>query len=152
MWIAARAFAGDAHQALRRKKRRFFVAPDRVRGRIAGNAQLLAGLEPFLVLGMKGGAPPRLGKDRGNALVVGDEQRACRRAHKDLDAGSARQAFEFRNVRHIVVRCADPEGEIAMHPMRRALHLIGETRRLGRGRIGIRHVENGGEAAQYRGA
>ena len=66
--------ARDAHQTLRAQKRRVFVAPDRMRGRIALDADARALLQAIFVLGMEGGAPPRLAENRRNPGIVLDQQ------------------------------------------------------------------------------
>ena len=68
-------------------------------------------------------------QDREHARVVGDEQLAGRRAHEHLDPRRARKALELGNVGDIVVRAADPEGEVAMHAAFGARDLVGERRR-----------------------
>ena len=52
----------------------------------------------------------------------------------------------------ILVRAADPEGEVAMHAVMAAPHLVGE--RLGRRglRVGVGHLEHGRDAAHDGGA
>ncbi len=104
----------------------------------------------IFVLGMKGGAAARVPQDREHALVVLDQQVAGRRAHEHLDAGSTRQALELADVAGIVARAADPEGEVAMHAVRAAPHLVGQRFRAGGQRVGVGHLEDGGDAAQHR--
>ena len=131
-------------------QRRLHVAPQVVARRVARHAQRLALGEPRLVLGMEGGAPARAAEDRGDTLVVGDEQRPGRGAHEHLDAGGARQALQLGDVGGVLPRSTDPEGEVAMHAVARPRHLVGE-RRLARGeRIGVGHLEHGGDAAEHR--
>ena len=102
------------------------IAPNGMRRGIAFDAQALAFIETKFVFRMKGGAPPRLGENGGNAGIVFDEQRAGRRAHEDFDARRARQTFEFGNVLRILMRAADPEGEIAEHAIFRPRDLVFE--------------------------
>ena len=71
------------------------VAPDRMRGGVAGDALVHAGVEAEFVLAVEGGATARVAQDFGHAGVVGDQQRAGRGAHEHLDAGRARQALQF---------------------------------------------------------
>ena len=108
-------FMGELDQALRRHQRRGLVAPHRVRARIALDAQVLALVEPILVLGMKRGAALDHLKDPAQAFVVLDQERAGGGADEHLDAGAAGRAFEFRQIRHIVAGAADEERKIAMH-------------------------------------
>ena len=92
-------------------------------------------------------------QNRRDALVVGDEQRAGRGAHEDLYARGARQALQFGNVLGVLMRAADPEGEVAMHaPGRRArpCRRVGGGR--GRQRLGVRHFEHARHAAEHGGA
>ena len=114
MHLRAR-LAGEADEALGRAQRGDLVAPDRMRRRVAGDAQRLALVEPRLVLAVEGGAAAGLLQDRQHARVVGDQQAAGRGAHEHLDARRAGQPLELGNVGDIVVRAADPEGEVAMH-------------------------------------
>jgi hypothetical protein len=51
-------FARQRNEPLRALKRSDLVAPDRMRARIAGNAQMLALIVAVFVLGMKRGAAP----------------------------------------------------------------------------------------------
>ena len=143
---------GDAHEALRAGERHFGRAPDRVRARIAFDAQTLPLAQHRLVLGMERGAAARAAQDVGDAFVVLDEERAGGRAHEHLDADGAGQALQLRHVLGILMRAADPEGEVAMHAVMAAPHLVGE--RLGRRglRIGVGHLEHGGHAAHDGGA
>ena len=79
------------------------------------------------------GSPARLRRRRPAA--------AGRGAHEHLDPRRARQAFELGNVGDIVVRAADPEGEVAMHaPFARA-NLVGE-RGFGRRRGSVLGISN----------
>ena len=52
----------------------------------------------------------------------------------------------------VLARGADIEGKIAMHAVMAALDLVGNRRRRGGGRIGVRHLEHGGDAAEHRAA
>ena len=123
-----------------------------MRRRIARDAQRLPFVEARLVLAVKGGATACLFQDRQHAGVVGDEQASGRGAHEHLDSRRAGQPLELGNVGDIVVRAADPEGEVAMHAPPGAAHLVGERARRGRGRIGVGHFEHGGHAAEDSGA
>ena len=128
---ALAGLAREPHQALRALQRRDLVAPDRMRARIALDAQVLALVEAVFVLGMERRAAPDHLEDVAHALVVLDQERAGRRAHEHLDAGAARQPLELRQVLRVLARAADEEGEVAMHPVMRALDLVGH--RLGAG-------------------
>ena len=92
-------------------------------------------------------ATARVAEDGAEALVVGDEKIAGRRTHENLDAGRARQPLELGDVGRVLVGAADEEGEIAVHAAGGAAHLVGQ--RLGghRQRVGVRHLEDGGDAA-----
>ena len=83
--------------------------------------------QPELVLGMEGGAAARVLQDREDAVVVLDQKVAGRGAHEHLDAGSTRQPFELAGIGGVVARAADPEGEVAMHAVRAARHLVGKA-------------------------
>src|SRR5206468_11825426 len=60
--------AREANEALRAGQRRYIVAPDRMRARIAVHTQVLALIESVLVLGVKGGAAPDDFEDVAHAL------------------------------------------------------------------------------------
>ena len=139
----------ELDQPLRRHQRRGLVAPDRMRARIALDAQRLALVEAVFVLGMKRGAAPDHLEDPPQAFVVLDQQRAGRGADEHLDAGAARRALQLRQILHILAGAADEEREIAMHAVAAALHLVGEGC-LGDGQgIGVRHLEHRGDAAHH---
>ena len=106
-----------------------------------------------LVLGMERGAAADRLEDRAHALVVLDQQRAGRRAHEHLDAGSARQPLELAQIAGVLAR--------ARRHRRRSRNACGDAPRLtlsasasarGGERIGVRHFEHGGDAAQHRAA
>ena len=120
-----------------------------MRARVALDAQVLALVEPVFVLGMERGAPPDDFQDVAHARVVLDQQRAGGRAHEHLDAGAARQPFELGKVVGVLARAADEEGEIAMHAVVAARDLVGQRLGAGGGRIGVRHLEHRGDAAQH---
>ena len=121
-----------------------------MRGRVIGNAQVLAFIEAKFVLAVERRAAPGLAQDAGNAGIIGDEKRARRRAHEHFYARRARQPFELGNIAGVVMGAADPKGEIAMHAACRARHFVGE-RRVARGQgVRIGHFENGGDAAHDR--
>ena len=123
---ALAGLARELDQALRRHQRRGLVAPHRMRARIALDAQRLAVVEAIFVLGMKRGAAADHLEDPAQAFVVLDQQRAGGGADEHLDAGAARRAFQFRQILHVLAGAADEEGEIAMHAVAAALHLVGE--------------------------
>ena len=83
-------------------------------------------LQPRLVLGVEGGAPPDGGEDARQRLLVVDQKIAGGGAHEHLDAGGAGQTLELGKLVDIVARGADEEGEVAMHAPRRARDLVGE--------------------------
>ncbi len=103
-----------------------------------------------LILGMEGGAPLDQRQDARQRLLVVDEQIAGGGAHEDFDARGAGELFEGRKLLDIVARGADEKGEVAMHAPAPARDLGGE--RLGAHRCGlrVRHLEDGGDAAQHR--
>ena len=149
MHLRAR-LAREANEALGRAQSRDLVAPDGMRRGIAGDAQGLALVQARLVLAVEGGAAAGLLEDRQHPLVVGDQQAPGRGAHEHLDPRRARQPFEFGDVGDIVVRAADPEGEVAMHAALRPRELVGERFRARRQRIGVGHFEHRGHAAEHR--
>ena len=149
------ALAGLARQPdepLRAAECGNFIAPDRMRARIALDAQVLALVEPVLVLGMERGAPPDHGENVAHALVVLDQERAGGGAHEHLDPGASGQALERGKLAGVLARAADEEGEIAMHAVMRARDLVGQRLRAGGGRTGVGHFEHRGDAAHDRAA
>jgi hypothetical protein len=114
---APAGLARQPHQPLRRRECGELVAPDRMRARIAFDAQILALVEPGFVFGMERGAAPDGLEDVAHALVVGDQQRPSRGAHEYLDSGRAGQALQLAEIPGILPRGADEEGKIAMHAM-----------------------------------
>ena len=145
---ARAGLARDPHQPLRAGQRHLWRAPDRVARRIALDPQRHALAQHHLVFGMEGGAPARALQDLGDAPVVLDQQVAGGGAHEHLDAGRARQALQFRYVMGILMRAADPEGEVAMHAVPAAPDLVGQRLRRHRLRDRVRHLEDAGHAAK----
>ncbi len=140
--------ARDSHEALRRLQGRDLVAPDRMRGRIIGDAQRLTLVQPIFVLRMKGGAPLRMGEDGRDARVVFDKQRPGRGAHENLDPQPRLAAVRVPHMLGIFMGAADPEGEIAVHSMLGAADLVGKLRLAHRQRVGVRHFEDGRDPAE----
>ena len=140
--------ARQANEPLGRTQSRDLVAPDGMRRGIAGDAQGLALIQARLVLAVERRAAAGLLEDRQHPLVVGDQKAAGRGAHEHLDPRRAGQPLEFGNVGDIVVRAADPEGEVAMHAALRARELVGERVCARRQRIGVGHFEHRGHAAE----
>ncbi len=112
---ALAGLAREPHQALRASQCRRFVAPDRMRARIALDAQVLALVEAVFVLGMERGAPADRLEDVAHAVVVLDQQRAGGGAHEHLHAGTSGQALELGQLLGVLARAAHEEGEIAVH-------------------------------------
>ena len=147
MHLRAR-LARKANEPLGRAQSRDLVAPDRMRGGIAGDAQGLALIQARLVLAVERRAAAGLLEDRQHPLIVGDQEAPGRGAHEHLDPRRAGQPLEFGNVGDIVVRAADPEGEVAMHAALRPGELVGERVCARRQRIGVGHFEHRGHAAE----
>ena len=101
---------------------------------------------------MEGRAPAGLMQDGGDACILLDQKRACRRPHEHFDPGGARQPFELRNIIGIFGCAADPESKIAMHPMICARDLVGEGFGVRGQRVGIGHFKHRRDAAKDRGA
>ena len=89
---------------------------------------------------------------RLHALVVGDQQRAGGGAHEHLDPATAGQPLQLAQLVGVLVRAADVEGVVAVHAVLGAGQLVGQRLGRGRVRIGVRHLEDGGDAAQHRAA
>ena len=106
---------GECDEAAGRAHGGLGIAPDRMRARIAGDAQGLALLEPVFVLGVEGGAAGDGLEDGANAVIIGNQKAAGGGAHEHLHTGATGQTFEHRQFADILVRAADEEGEIAMH-------------------------------------
>ena len=112
------AFSGLAReidQPLRRHQRRGLVAPDRMRARVALDAERLALVEAVFVLGVERGAAADHLEDATQAFVVLDQQRAGGGADEHLDAGAARRALQLGEISHVLAGAADEECKIAMH-------------------------------------
>ena len=101
---------------------------------------------------MKSGAPARVLQNRGNAIIVLDQQIAGRRTHEHLDAGSTWKPLKLGDVPGVVPRAADPEGKVAMHASRSPAHLVRQSLRAGGERVGVGHLEDRGDTAQHSGA
>ena len=121
-----------------------------MRARVAFDAQVHALAQAIFILGMEGSAAADGFEHRPHAVVVLDQQRAGGRAHEDLHAGDARQHFQFAELFGVLAGGADIEGKVAMHAVVGALDLVGDRFGGGRERIGVRHLEHGGDAAQHR--
>ena len=94
---------------------------------------------------MEGGAASNVFQDGGDAVVVLDKQRAGGRPHEDLGSGTAGQALKFAQEMGILTGSTHVEGEVAIHAIGGPLHLVSEGF-LGRGqRLGVGHLEHGGD-------
>jgi hypothetical protein len=82
--------AREPNETLRAGQRRNVVAPDRMRSRIARHTQMLALVQTILIFGVKRGAAPDHLKDVAHALVILNQQRACRGAHEHFDPRATR--------------------------------------------------------------
>jgi hypothetical protein len=120
-----------------------------MRAWIALDAQVLALVEAVLVLGVERCAAADHLKDAAQALVVLDEQRAGGRADEHFHARAAFGALQFRQMVDVLAGAADEEGEIAVHAVPGRLDLGGERLLGNRQRIGVRHLEHGGDAAHH---
>ncbi len=106
--------------------------------------------QPVLVLGMDRAAPLPLGQHPGEVGIFGDQQIAGRAAHEDLDPGATRHPLQLRQFVGVVRRGADEEGGVAPQPAARVAPLLCEGVGVGDQRLGVRHVEDGGDAAEGR--
>jgi hypothetical protein len=68
--------AREPHQALGTGERGDIIAPERVRTRVALDAQMFAFVHPVFVLGMERGATPDDLEDVAHTLIILDQQRA----------------------------------------------------------------------------
>ena len=146
------ALAGLARkldEPLRAHQRGGGVAPHRMRTGIALDAQVHALAQPVFVLGMKRGAAANGLEHRANAVVVLDQERAGRRAHEHLDAAGAGKPFEHCELVGVLPRRTDIEREVAMHAVMRAGHLVGQSGGVRGVRLGVRHLEHRGNAAEH---
>ena len=152
-WMRAPRLAGDARPAARvAAQRRDLVAPDRMRGRIAGDAQAEPLAQPVLVLGVEGGAAARVPQDRGDALVVLDQQVAGREPMNTLMP--AAPGSRSSSPTSPALSRVPPTQKAKSQCMRcvRAPHLVGKRLGAGRQRVGVGHLEDGGDAAEHGGA
>ena len=144
--------ARELDQALRAHEGGGGIAPDRMRARIAFDAQVHALAQTVLVLGVEGGAPADRLEHVAHAVVVLDQQRAGGGAHEHFHGGDAGQHFQFAQGFGVLAGGPDIKGEVAMHAVMRALDLVGDRGGIGGARIGIRHLEYRGDAAEHRAA
>lgn len=133
-----------------RQHRALVVAPDRMAGGIAFDAEVLARVHPRLVLGVDGDTAAAASQNAGQRLILGHQQVAGRRAHEDLDARGTGNPLQFRQMGCILGRRTDVEGVIAVHPVVPACQLVEHAVcRVSVG-IGIGHLEHRGDPAHHR--
>ncbi len=148
---ALAGFARQLDQAMRRLDRRLGVTDIVVAGPVAFTGQGAALGQAIFVFRVEGGAAIDIGQHGGHAGIVGDQQRAGRGPHEHLDAAAARQPFKLAQFVHVLMGAADIKGVVAMHAMMPTPDLVLEGGRIGRGRIGVRHFEDGDDTAHDRG-
>ena len=76
---------------------------------------------------------------------------AGRAAHEHLDAGASRQPLQVGEFADVLRRRADEEGDVDPGAALGATALVGEIGGADRRRLGVRHLEDGGDAADRRG-
>jgi hypothetical protein len=69
-----------------------------------------------------------------------------------LEPAAAAQPLQFGDTVGILAGSADPEGEVAMHAVAGAADLVGQGFGRGGQRVGVGHLEDGGDAAENGGA
>ena len=131
-------------------QRRDLVAPDVMRGRVAGDAQALAldraAPRPRCGRPRGGGSPSRIASTPASSatssLPVDEPMNTLIPAAPGRRSSSARSA---------TLSCVPPTQKAksqCMRPVARA-DLVGERRLGGRRRVGVGHLEHGGDAAEH---
>ena len=146
---ALAGLARQAHQAFGRQDRRLGIAHHRVAGPIAVDGQAAAFLQPVFILGMEGGAAVDRVQHALDALIILDQKRAGGGAHEHFHAAASQHALHLGQHVDILVGGAGIEGVVAMHAALGAGQLVQMHVRRGRGRIGIRHLEDRRHPAQH---
>ena len=142
---------GEPEQRRGRGQRRLGIAPFAVACRIASARSDARSRKRASSSAWKAARRSMSARMRDKRLLVVDEQVSGRGAHEHLDAGSAWKPLEPRQLLDILPRGADIEGEVAVHAPAPARDLVGERLRAHRRRLGVRHLEHGGDAAKHRG-
>ena len=103
------------------------VAPDRMRARIAFDAQIHALAQAVFVLGMERGAAADRLEHGATPSSSSTSSEPVEEPMNTLTPAARRAAFRARRVRAVFSRvAADIEGEIAMHAVVAARDLVGE--------------------------
>ncbi len=98
---------------------------------------------------MEGGAARNQRENAGQSLLVIDQEVAGRGAHEYFHARRTWKPLEPRQLLDILPRGADEKGEVAKHSPAPARDLVGQSLRAHRCRLGVRHLEHGGGAAEH---
>jgi hypothetical protein len=99
---------------------------------------------------MECGAPSYGAQDRFYPLVIRNKQGSGGGAHEDLDAAATWQTLEFAQGADVFVRGADVEAVVAVHPPPGPRQLVEQGFGIGRGRVGVGHLEHRGHASEHR--
>jgi hypothetical protein len=105
-------------------------------------------LQPFLVLGMDRDAPPAARHDVPQQSLAGNQQRAGRRSHEHLDAAASGELLQPGEAADVLLGGADEEGKIAPGAPVRSPDLVRQVGGRNRRRVGVRHLEDRGDATQ----
>ena len=136
-----------ARRALSASRRKRVLA--RVR---RGAQEPLARPVARLVLGMDGHPLAPGPQHPAHRLVVAHEERPGRAAHEELDAGHAGEPLEFGQTVHVLRRRAHEEAVVDPGAARRPRELVAQRRLVGRRGVGVRHLQEGGDAPEQGGA
>ncbi len=147
--MRAAGLAGERDDARGRAQGSLFIAPDRMHLHICAVLHQREALaQAGFVLGMNRDAAAAMAEHAFQALILGNQQAAGRRAHEDLHAGAARHQFGLGERVDILFRGPDEEGVIDPGAAFGAIQLVLDVPRVECVGIGVRHLEDRGHAAE----
>jgi len=120
-----------------------------VRARVPLNAQIPALTQSWLVFGVERRTTADDLQNSAQACIVGNQQGAGGRTHEHLDAGAARQPLQLREMPSVVGGRTHKKREVAMHAVMATPDLIRQGFRVHGQRIGVGHLEYGGDPAHH---
>lgn len=141
--------AGDPEDPLRGQDRRHFIPPHGMKARIVGACDKMFPFdEPCFIFGMDRDAPAAVFENPRKVFVFGDEERAGRTAHEDLDRAAVGVRLEFGEVIDIVGGRTDEKTHIAPDAAAAAREFVREFRGGGRRGLGVGHLEDRRDSAE----
>ncbi len=146
---AATGGARQPQHALGRKPRGLHITPERMGAGIARFGQTLSLAQPRFVFGMhRHAAAARLQGGSDIPFFI-QQQRSGGGAEERLHARHARHLFQHPERADVVRRGAHIKRIVAVHAAARARKLVLDGGARGGRRIGVRHLEHGGDPAQH---